>query len=223
MKLHERKITSFPFVPTEHNSKNSGCQARFGRGRPAFSGTPSAGINSREILDADRGKEGCDAVRHDWKLIEADFLATGQSYRALAQKYGAGLSSVKKHAAAGRWQEKLLELSRGERAAALAEPVDLALEKRLDRRALLLDTADEMLEKLRRAAAQLEPGNTLALASLVRALKDLKELQGLQKDALDLEEQQTRIEKMRSEIRKAESGEGPAGVLILPAIEEDRE
>ena len=110
MKLHERKITSFPFAPTEHNSKNSGCQARFGRGRPAFSGTPPAGINSREILDADRGKEGCDAVRHDWKLIEADFLATGQSYRALAQKYGAGLSSVKKHAAAGRWQEKLLEL-----------------------------------------------------------------------------------------------------------------
>ena len=142
-------------------------------------------------------------------------------YRQLAKKYGAGLSSVKKHAAEGRWQEKLLELSQGERAAELVRPERLALEKRLDRRAVLLDTADEMLEKLRQALDQLEPDDTLALASLVRALKDLRELQGLRKDPLDLEEQQTRIEKMRSEIRRGESEESQTGVLILPTMEEE--
>ena len=170
--------------------------------------------------DGTTRKGECAAAKHDWNLIEADFLATGQTYRALAEKYGAGLSSVKKHAAEGRWQEKLLELSRGERAAEIAEPVNLALEKRMGRRAMLLDTADEMLEKLRQALEQVEPGNTLGLASLVRALKDLRELQGLQKDPLDVEEQQMRIEKMRSEIRRGESEEEPAGVLILPAIED---
>lgn len=166
----------------------------------------------------DRKRKGT-APKTDWELIERDFLASGMSYRALAGKYGLSLSAVKKRAAAGRWQERLLSLKREEERAAESRTEKL-LELRENRRALLLNTADDLLEKLRQALDQLEPENTPALASLARTLKDLRELQGLRKDALDLEEQQARIEKMRSEIRKTEEEEAPAGVLILPEIRE---
>ena len=159
------------------------------------------------------------ALKTDWELIERDFLASGMSYRALAEKYGLSLSSVKKRAAAGHWQERLLALKREEERAAESGTEKL-LELRESRRAMLLNTADDLLEKLRQALDQLEPENTPALASLARTLKDLRELQGLRKDALDLEEQQARIEKLRSEIRKTEEEEAPAGVLILPEIRE---
>ena len=159
------------------------------------------------------------ALKTDWELIERDFLASGMSYRALAEKYGLSLSSVKKRAAAGHWQERLLALKREEERAAESGTEKL-LELRESRRAMLLNTADDLLEKLRQALDQLEPENTLALASLARTLKDLRELQGLRKDALDLEEQQARIEKLRSEIRKTEEEVAPAGVLILPEIRE---
>ena len=152
----------------------------------------------------------------DWERIEEDFLATGLSYRALAEKHGLSLSTVKKRAAEGRWQERLLNLRREERTG--ASTGGKLLELRENRRALLLNTADDLLEKLRLALDQLEPENTPALASLTRTLKDLRELLGLRKDALDLEEQQARIDKMRSEIRKTEEEEAPAGVLILPEI-----
>ena len=157
------------------------------------------------------------APKTDWELIERDFLASGMSYRALAEKYGLSLSAVQKRAAAGHWQERLLELRREEERSAQSRTEKL-LELRESRRAILLNTADDLLEKLRQALDQLEPENTPALASLARTLKDLRELQGLRKDALDLEEQQARIEKMRSEIRKTEEDEAPAGVLILPEI-----
>ena len=158
----------------------------------------------------------------DWERVEEDFLASGMSYRALAEKHGVSLSTVKKRAAAGHWQERLLSLKREEERAVESRYRKL-LELRENRRALLLNTADDLLEKLRLALDQLEPENTPALASLARTLKDLRELQGLRKDALDLEEQQARIEKMRSEIRKTEEEEAPAGVLILPEIREVEE
>ena len=161
--------------------------------------------------------------RTDWSLIERDFLATGMSYRDLAEKHGISQSAVKKRAAAGRWQEQLLELKREEERKAAGARTEQILDLRENRRAMLLNTADDLLEKLRQALDQLEPENTPALASLARTLKDLRELQGLRKDSLDLEEQQARIEKLRSEIRKSEDENGPAGVLILPEIQETEE
>ena len=159
------------------------------------------------------------APKTDWELVERDFLASGMSYRGLAEKYGLSLSTVKKRAAAGHWQERLLAIRREEERDAQSRTEKL-LELRENRRAMLLNTADDLLEKLRQALDQLEPENTPALASLARTLKDLRELQGLRKDALDLEEQQARIEKMRSEIRKTGEEDAPAGVLILPEIRE---
>ncbi len=158
----------------------------------------------------------------DWSLVEADFLATGLSYSRLAKKHGLSLSAVKRKASAGHWQERLRELRTREEAVEepaveILQPEDLALETRQARRMRLQDAADRIMEKINRALEELEPDNTYALSTLVRALKDLRELQGFQKDALDLAEQQARIAKLRSEVRDTEGESG--GVLVLPAVD----
>ena len=170
-----------------------------------------------------RPKGGWTAKRIDWTAVEKDFLTGGGSYRELALRHGISPDSVKKRAAADRWQEKrrLLKQSREEKA---QEPSGSELRQRRDRQELLRDAADEALLKLRQAVEELEPGNAPGLASLVRALKDLRELQGLKKDELDLEEQQARIERIRSQIRRADEGESAGGVVLLPVPETvDRE
>ncbi len=160
----------------------------------------------------------------NWSLVEADFLATGLSYSRLAKKHGLSLSAVKKRAASGHWQDRLRELRAREEAVEepaveILQPEELALETRQARRMRLQDAADRIMEKINRALEELEPDNTYALSTLVRALKDLRELQGLGTDPLDLEEQQTRIEKMRSEIRRSEEENGAGGVVLLPPVE----
>ena len=180
-------------------------------------------------MAAEDAGEGRQAVRRiDWSLVEADFLATGLSYARLAEKHGISVDSVKRKAAAEHWQAKLRELTEREEAlkdaaeAEQAEPMELALETRRSRRMQLQDIADRMLEKVSRSLDELEPDKPFALAALVRALKDLRELQGLRKDALDLAEQQARIERLRLAAQRTgteNGGEEPGGVLILPAIE----
>ncbi len=160
----------------------------------------------------------------NWSLVEADFLATGLSYSRLAKKHGLSLSAVKKRAASGHWQDRLRELRAREEAVEepaveILQPEELALETRQARRMRLQDAADRIMEKINRALEELEPDNTYALSTLVRALKDLRELQGLQKDALDLAEQQARIAKLRSGIRDMDSESG-GGVLLIPAVDE---
>lgn len=212
----DRNASSLSLFPTSINPAGGAVKAEI-----------RAGINSRGTIgseEAEAGpKGGWTAKKIDWTPIEADFLSCGAGYRALAEKYGVSLSSVKKRASAGGWQKKLLELRRGEEPEELSGPSELAKQIRQDRRLRLLDTSDVLLDKLRRTMDELEPGNAAALARLARALKDLRELQGLQKDALDLEEQRTRIEKMRSEIRRTEDENSPAGVVLLPPIGEEPE
>ena len=155
----------------------------------------------------------------DWNIVEADFLATGMSYARLAKKHGLSLSAVKKKAAAEHWQDRLRKMNDREPSLEILEPEDLALEIRKNRRMRLQDAADRMMDKLNRSLEELEPDNTYALSTLVRALKDLRELQGLQKDALDLAEQQARIAKLRSEVRDTDS-ESAGGVLLIPAADD---
>lgn len=154
----------------------------------------------------------------DWSLVEADFLATGLPYARLAEKHGLSLSTVQKKAAAGHWQDRLRKARDGDPATEILQPEDPALEIRQSRRMRLEDAADRMMETLSRSVEELEPDDTNALSKLVRALKDLRELQGLQKDALDLAEQQARIAKLRSQVRDTES-ESAGGVLLIPAVE----
>lgn len=102
----------------------------------------------------------------------------------------------------------------------IVDPEGLAVEMRRARRNKLLKTTDAMMDRIIMALDAIDPTNTYAISMLVRALKDLRDLQGLNKDQLDLEEQQARIAKLRSETRDQES-ESAGGVLLIPAIDEE--
>lgn len=157
--------------------------------------------------------------KHDWYAIEADFLATGLAYPTLAKKWGVSLSTLKKKAAAGRWGEKFAGIvqktepgpkakkepepeKEPEPSAELITPEEMALELRAMRQKRFNEVTDAMMDRIIDALALLHADDTLALATLVKALKDLREMQGLNKSVLDIEEQRARIDKIKSEIRR---------------------
>lgn len=90
-----------------------------------------------------------------------------------------------------------------------------AAEIRAKRARRMLETTDMMMDHIIDALQLVEPDNTYALGMLVRALKDLRDIQGLNKSALDIEEQQARIAKLRSETRIVEE-DSQGGVILLP-------
>ena len=175
----------------------------------------------------------------NWMAIEADYLATGMPLTELAKKYGVSISTLKKKSAKGKWGEKVPQtaLEAIKRTTPkkepkkepvpsqkepweIADPQSMAVEMRVERQKKLMKTTDAMMDRIISALDMIEPDNTYAIATLVKALKDLRDLQGLSKDQLDLEEQQARIAKLRSETRDQES-ENAGGVLLIPAIDEE--
>lgn len=165
----------------------------------------------------------------DWSAIEADFLATGTKYPTLAKKWGVSLSTLKKKASAGEWAAKLAEVSKraepepepapNAEPTEIMHPEELAAELRAKRSLRMIEVTDMMMDHIIDALGVIHAEDTLALATLVRALKDLREIQGLNKSALDIEEQQARIAKLKSETRIVDDGtEG--GVIFMPTMAE---
>ena len=170
----------------------------------------------------------------DWAAIEADYLATGMKYPSLAKKWNVPLSTLKKRASAGGWGAKIAVVnsrmepvpdgtdgSNGSETvqADLMTAQDLALEMRTKRYRRMIEATDMIMDHIIDALGVIKPDDTLALATLVRALKDLREMQGLNKTALDIEEQQARIAKLKSEIRTVDEG-GDYGVILMPEMQE---
>ena len=78
---------------------------------------------------------------------------------------------------------------------------------------------DAMMDRILSAMESPEVVSPYSLKLLASTLRDLREMQGLNKSALDLEEQMARIAKLKSETRIVEEN-GDSGVIILPAIDE---
>lgn len=172
----------------------------------------------------------------DWSAIEADYLATGLKYPSLAKKWGVPLSTLKRRASEGKWSAKLAAVT--ERVAPipipndtdstggtsitnadLMTPQELAIELRSKRYQRMIEATDMIMDHIIDALEVIKTDDTLALATLVRALKDLREMQGLNKSDLDLEEQRARIAKLRSDTRIVEDG-GEGGIIFMPAMDD---
>lgn len=181
-------------------------------------------------------------MRPDWKAIEADFLKTGMSYKELCNKWDVPLSTLKKHAMKGQWGDKLVMFAKAAEKIAVqpkqepvphtqngmeptvpteeVDPETMALELRAQRQRKMIETTDAMMDRIINALELIEPENTYALLTLIKALKELREMQGLNKSALDIEEQRARIEKLKSETRTVETA-GMGGVILLPDVSEE--
>ena len=164
-----------------------------------------------------------------WSRIRADFLATGIAYPQLAKKYGVSLNTLKKVAAREKWTAKREAVDTEALAAPTparhrcgtdteltdAEVIDL----KRDRFERFMEITDAMMDRISDALTSPEVISPYSLKLLASALRDLREMQGLNKSALDIEEQQARIEKLRSETRTVDaSGEG--GIIYMPVMAE---
>lgn len=179
-----------------------------------------------------------------WQIIRADFLATGLSYPQLAKKYGVSISSLKKVAAKESWMQdraainlEAAKRNRGtgtggtdgtatepepiipEDALAPLPTVAEIIEGKADRLEKFMKITDAMMDRILSAMESPEVVSPYSLKLLASTLRDLREMQGLNKSALDLEEQMARIAKLKSETRIVEEN-GDSGVIILPAIDE---
>ena len=89
-------------------------------------------------------------------------------------------------------------------AVVLVKPEEYAAELRANRYRKMIEATDAMMDRVINAMDLIEPDNTYALMTLVRSLKEIREMQGLNRTALDIEEQQLRIEKLKREMQQAE-------------------
>lgn len=171
-----------------------------------------------------------------WSRIRADFLATGKSYPLLAKQYGVSLSAVKRIAAKEAWTRErdkvdlAVQKSEPKRRKKRTEPKqaepddagvaldtiptdDEIIEGKQERFAKFMEITDAMMDRISDALASPEVISPYSLKLLASALRDIREMQGLNRTALDIEEQQARIAKLRSDTRIIEAPESQ-GVLV---------
>ena len=173
-----------------------------------------------------------------WEQVKRDFLTSGLSYSQLAEKYNVSISTLKKTASREGWttQKDVVELAVSQKEPirnrvpkepvpydSEAEPIvidamESAITQERTRYERFMNMTDALANRIEDALAIVEPDNTYSITLLARALKDLRDLQRLNKDALDIEEQRARIMKLKSDTRIVETEDG-GGIIVLPEID----
>lgn len=179
-----------------------------------------------------------------WATIRADFLATGTSYPELAAKYGVSISTLKKTAAREHWalDKDMIDVQAAEAPREEQEPQEepeppkkepeepepepttvLAavptdteiMEAKRERLEKFFEITDGMMDRILAAINSPDVITPYALKLLSSALRDLREMQGLNRTALDEEEQRARIAKLRSELNVPEANENDVRVVFV--------
>lgn len=150
----------------------------------------------------------------DWKLIKAEYIAGGTSYRKLAEKYGITLAVLRNVAEREEWV-KLKAQVQHKTNTKLVESIST---KNTKRAVTIISVADKLLEKALELA-EIGITDTQGLKHLTSALKDLKEIKGLKSDA-DKREQEARIAKLRKEVEDESKENNEIRVTIESDLDE---
>ena len=179
-----------------------------------------------------------------WATIRADFLATGTSYPELAAKYGVSISTLKKTAAREHWalDKDMIDVQAAEAPREEQEPQEepeppkkepeepepeepreLAvvptdaeiIDAKRERLEKFFQITHGMMDRIFNAIDSPDVITPYALKLLSSALRDLREMQGLNRTALDEEEQRARIAKLRSELTVPEANENDVRVVFV--------
>ncbi len=129
----------------------------------------------------------------DWELLKKEYITTDISYRKLAEKYNAPISSLMRRGADEGW----VELRNQFKSESVAKIIDIESDKQAERMSRLLTVSDKLLGVVEQAVdsmisvgkPSLEKG---ILKQLSGAIKDIKDIQSI-KTELDIEEQKARI------------------------------
>lgn len=149
----------------------------------------------------------------DWKLIKAEYIAGGTSYRKLAEKYGVKMSALRSVAEREKWVELKAQAAHKTD----TEIVKSVSKKEARRAANVIKVADKLLKRIDRLADS--DIDAKGIKNLTSALKDLREIKGIRSDA-DSREQEARIKKLLKEAEREENEAGTIEVVFNAGSEE---
>lgn len=95
-------------------------------------------------------------MKADWVAIKSEYVTTRASMRALAEKYGVPVDTIKKKAAADKWTEERTKLAPKVHQKIVQEVVRKTAAEEANRIVRLLDIGDKLAERLDLAADQLD-------------------------------------------------------------------
>ena len=149
----------------------------------------------------------------DWQAIKTEYITTDTSYRKLSQKYGVSYVQIGN---VGR-DEKWVELRKQHLNNTLTKTVAAVEDAKAERAKKVQTVADKLLNRIE----ALVDGGVMApkdVRSLVAAVKDLKEIQGV-KSELDEKEQEARIANLQRQAEKEDGSNAPT--LVVEGLPEE--
>lgn len=151
----------------------------------------------------------------DWQAIKTEYITTDTSYRKLAQKYGVNHTVIGHRAKAEKW----VDLRRQYIDKTQAKTLEKISRQEAARAAKVLNTADKLLNKIDALADGTKELDAKSIRLLTAAVKDLKETLGIKSD-LDKQEQEARIENLRSRADRQTDSDGVIEVVFAAGPEE---
>ena len=149
----------------------------------------------------------------DWQAIKTEYITTQTSYRKLAQKYGVNVTNIAKKAGAEGWVEQRKQFANETQ----SKTIEQISQQDADRAVKIHSVSDKLLLKIEALVDR--PGMMPKdVRSLVAAVKDLKEIQGV-KSALDEKEQKARIANLEKQADKDDGISAPT--LVVEGLPEE--
>lgn len=130
----------------------------------------------------------------DWNKLKAEYIAGGISYRKLADKYGVSFNTLKTIAIKNKWSELKQQADNK----ATTKIVNSIAQDKSKKSVKINDVADKLLDKISSLLDDFEMLDTQGIKHLTSSLKDIKDIKGI-KSAIDLREQEARIDKLRKD------------------------
>ena len=148
----------------------------------------------------------------DWKLIKAEYIAGGTSYRKLAKKHNVSLTTLQRIAIKENWTG-LRQQAESKTEAKIVEKVS-STKAKTDIK--INEVADKLLNKI---AEIIECVDTpVGIKDISTAIKNIKDIKGCKSDA-DIREQEARIAKLERDAKGIGNDDGKeTGVLLIPSI-----
>ena len=150
----------------------------------------------------------------DWQAIKTEYITTDTSYRKLAQKHGVNVTNIAKKASSEGWVEQRKQYANETQ----LKTLEKISQQEANRAVKIHSVADKLLLKIEALVDR--PGMMPKdVRSLVAAVKDLKEIQGVRSD-LDEKEQKARIANLKKQADKTDDNKEPIKVIIGSDLEE---
>ena len=150
----------------------------------------------------------------DWKLIKAEYIAGGTSYRKLAKKYGASLTTLQRIASKENW----IGLRQQTEIKTETKIVENVSNQKSKTSIKINEVADKLINKMNETIDKLPVIDGQTIKHFTSALKDLKDITGLKSD-VDLREQEARIRKLEKDA-EAEEKDTKIEVIIGDGTED---